>query len=67
MQGWVARQLVGRQLVARLAPLIGDECGERPVEAAGLAVQLLNAGSRGGFARDAAAQVSAACGIVYSL
>lgn len=60
LQRWVARQLVGRQIVTRLAPLIGDERGERPAEAAGLAVQLLQAGARGGFARDAAAQVNRA-------
>jgi hypothetical protein len=58
LQGWVARRLVRRQLAARLAPLIGCAPGERPLEAAALSVQLLNAGAQGGYARDVAAQVS---------
>lgn len=62
-QPWVARELVGRQLVARLVPLIGDERGERPLEAAGLAVGLLAAGTRGGYTRDAAAQLLDAGGL----
>lgn len=59
LQGWVARRLVRRQLAARLAPLIGCTPGERQaLEAAALSVQLLNAGSHGGYARDVAAQVA---------
>jgi hypothetical protein len=58
VQRWVARQLVRRQLPTRLAALIGAQSGERPLGAAGLSVELLNAGMRGGYAKDVAAQVT---------
>ncbi len=63
----MARRLVRRQLATRLAPLMGCAPGERPLEATALSVQLLHAGSRGGYARDVAAQVAASATAILGL